>query len=58
MMIMRASVSCSVRRLGLVYLLHAYTSGRLIRQSGCSVIIRCPTLPLEGIMSGRGSDAV
>ena len=58
MMITRAPVSCSVRRLGPVYLLHACTSWRQIRRSSCSVVIRRPTLPQEGNMSGRGSNAV
>jgi len=58
MMITRAPLSYSVRRLGLVYLLHACTSWRRLRQSGCGVVIRRPTLPQEGNVSGRGSVAV
>jgi len=58
MMITRAPVSCSMRRLVLVYLLHACTSWRQIRRSSCSVVIRRPTLPQEGNVFGRGSDAV
>jgi len=58
MMITRAPVSCSVHHLGLAYLLHACTSWRRLRRDGRSVVIRRPTLPQEGNMSGRGSDAV
>ena len=57
-MITRAPVSCSVRCLGLAYLLHACTSRWQIRRSGCRVIIRRPTLPQEGNVFGRGSVAV
>ena len=58
MMITRAPVSCSVRRLGLAYLLHAYTSRQRLRRGGRSVVIRRPTLPQEGNVSSRGSVAV
>jgi len=58
MMITRAPVTRSVHRRGLVYQSHACTSWRQIRRSGCSVVIRCPTLPQEGNMSGRGSNTV
>ena len=44
--------------LGLPFSLHACTSWRLIRQSGGSAVSRRPTLPQEGNMSGRGSDAM
>jgi len=45
MMITRAPLSYSARRLGLAYLLHAYTSWRRLRRGGRSVVIRRPTLP-------------
>ena len=57
-MIMRAPVSCSARRLGLVCRLHACTSRRQMRRSGCSAVFRHPTLPQEGHVSDRGSVAV
>ena len=58
MMITRAPVCCSVRRLGLTYRLYACTSRRLTRRSGYSVVSRRLTLPQEENISGRGSDAV
>jgi len=58
MMITRAPLSCSACRLGLAYLLEACTSWLRLRRGGRSVVIRRPTLPQEGNMSGRGSDAV
>jgi len=58
MMITRAPVSCSARRLGLVHRSHACTIRRQIRWSGCGVVSRGPTRPQEGTLSGRGSDAV
>jgi hypothetical protein len=58
MMITRANVSRSARRLGLVHRSHACTIWRQIQRSGCSVASRRPNRPQEGTVSGRGSDAV
>ena len=57
-MITRAPAFRSPRRLGLVRRMHACTMRRQTRRSGWDVVSRCPTRPLEGSLSGRGSDAV
>ena len=57
-MITRAPALCSVRRLVLARRMHACTIRRQIRRSGWDVVSRRPIRPLEGSLSGRGSDAV
>jgi len=57
-MITRAPAFRSMRHLGLVRRMHSCTIRRQIRRSGWDVVSRRPTRPLDGSLSGRGSDAV
>ena len=58
MMITRAPISCSVRRLGLVHRLHACTVLRRGRRSSRRVVSRRPTLLQEEYVLGRGPDTL